>query len=850
MPVRYTVAPDSTGAPKISAPFKVTDADDKPIALKGKIHYTTRLLRTGYLYVYDEKRDRWEAYYITPDANFMRMEINKPMPQALVGRVPCESSGHAQVASMITISDPKNATHVWFGYSEVEWTPAVLKKHEAKAYREQHMQMLDVQVALGPGGKAHTQHIAKLGSAVAEFNLDPLKHKTDYFLFQNPIKYNPRKLQTHDVIRVADALRKDKGTILALHDPAGLMLELGNYTNFLLNEKLEYADQKDKDYSRKVAVSSRIAQLHDSIYLNAQGELVSNAEAIADSLKSLHQYANDRAGGGLYDDNDYEKISAPTAAEISRYQASQWKKYTTNSQTGKPRFDSTGVNNFMESHEKMMEEFYQSDIKPLAESYVAWFKSHRLKNSYTCNFCSINEKSGAAYTKSVIVLTSYTEGMRPCFKAYAEQLGKDKAEVDDILLRALVFNNDELAKQVQEAVAFDNRAVPWDPLFGSLTEVVKKIGEEAAKLPILLLRNMAGPMSIAFEKFVGGAGSFAFTAMGMHSEVGWQRMSFTGTKIEFRKFLARSILQANDVKMSKMQLHVVLEREIKLAKIHGENLNGQYTFKWVAMRKKGTAKLSTPGQLAKDAGESAAAKANAKLAQVSTVLTESTAPTIRGAKSLINGEVRINAITGLLQYWCLTKTIADYKKALLADQPEAVGRLTAGLLAVAGSTVEGLSNVLEGALHAEMPWAQGLSKTGLNWVRFFGKGLGFVGGAIMAVWDYMKRNEEKEKGNKLTANLFFASAGFGAAVSICLTFAPAITNGMVAAGMSRVAASTLLGWITIGLVIIFVGVAVWLDRVKDNAIQSWLENCVFGIHKEAYAGKPELEMQEYVKAIS
>lgn len=53
------------------------------------------------------------------------------------------------VASCVTIPDVKRATKVWFGFSDVQWTPAVIERHKGAAYRAKHMVCLDVQAWMG-----------------------------------------------------------------------------------------------------------------------------------------------------------------------------------------------------------------------------------------------------------------------------------------------------------------------------------------------------------------------------------------------------------------------------------------------------------------------------------------------------------------------------------------------------------------------------------------------------------------------------------------------------------------------------------------------------------------------------
>jgi hypothetical protein len=110
-----------------------------------------------------------------------------------------------------------------------------------------------------------------------------------------------------------------------------------------------------------------------------------------------------------------------------------------------------------------------------------------------------------------------------------------------------------------------------------------------------------------------------------------------------------------------------------------------------------------------------------------------------------------------------------------------------------------------------------------------GKGLGLVGGVIMAGWDFMKGQEEDKKGNSKTANLYYASAGLGITVALLFTFG--VFNAF-----------------TVLAVAAFLITAYFLEQAKANALQSWLENTIFGCNN-TYKNA-EQELKEYKLAIS
>src|SRR5690554_5480282 len=67
LPLRYALAwagddvADGQRAPALSGPY---DAGALPMADTDQAHYTLRLLRAGYLYVYDEANDEWSGYEV------------------------------------------------------------------------------------------------------------------------------------------------------------------------------------------------------------------------------------------------------------------------------------------------------------------------------------------------------------------------------------------------------------------------------------------------------------------------------------------------------------------------------------------------------------------------------------------------------------------------------------------------------------------------------------------------------------------------------------------------------------------------------------------------------------------
>ncbi|XLZ68625.1 hypothetical protein ABT364_19025 [Massilia sp. SR12] len=79
----------------------------------------------------------------------------------------------------------------------------------------------------------------------------------------------------------------------------------------------------------------------------------------------------------------------------------------------------------------------------------------------------------------------------------------------------------------------------------------------------------------------------------------------------------------------------------------------------------------------------------------------------------------------------------------------------------------------------------------------------------MAAWDFMKADEESTKDNITTSRLYMASGtlGLGIAVALCFGFY----------------------FVTLVFVIAYLVIVYFLEKSKDQAIHTWIENCIFGI---------------------
>lgn len=153
LPVRYAVTATRTSRlPPLSPPSALADTPFK------QHHYTLRMMRTGYLYLYDEAHDRCAAWFITSDAKFFHYALSDTDENGLPCLVSnirsdenkntlltCNDKSHHLPASMIRWP-LKGCSHLWVTYSELPIpTKALQSLVKQSAWRSANMQSIDAQ---------------------------------------------------------------------------------------------------------------------------------------------------------------------------------------------------------------------------------------------------------------------------------------------------------------------------------------------------------------------------------------------------------------------------------------------------------------------------------------------------------------------------------------------------------------------------------------------------------------------------------------------------------------------------------------------------------------------------------
>lgn len=250
--VRDAVVPARSGAPETKGP---------PIALPPTTaHYTKRLLRSGYVNVYDEARQRWDCYFVTPEALLYKLSLTSILSSLLTPTGPfnCTIEGHREAAGCITISDPANATSVWIGFSDTLWTPNVRKANEDRELRRRHMVEVDVRSIMAAKSGPH-EPIRQVEAVVTEYALPSPRIKP--LIDASPFRYCACFGGGEKLVKEFENIRAGKGLIVTVPDPAGIVQELA----FLMTHLLEAFIAKNPTDQRNLAASAGIDQIKASI---------------------------------------------------------------------------------------------------------------------------------------------------------------------------------------------------------------------------------------------------------------------------------------------------------------------------------------------------------------------------------------------------------------------------------------------------------------------------------------------------------------------------------------------------------------------------------------------------------
>ncbi|WP_152984527.1 T6SS effector BTH_I2691 family protein [Stenotrophomonas terrae] len=862
LPVRYAICrsdvKDSWQGPRLSGSFgKEVSAISLP---DGEAHYTLRLARYGYLYVFNEVRGEWKGFQVTSDSYLLEFDPHGVPPPREEFEPSCARMADSQVARFVTIPDPKRAGNVWFGFSEAPWPAEVLKRNRTAAERRKHMRCVNVQNWLGGKAIEHAGNALDATVQVSEFKFGKLPRQSSvtnipFAASSNPTPVVPGKpilvdgvvssvLETvtvywnpgfdfsflpfcrskQDLPGMESWLQKSasigRPMMLALNDPAGITQEL----SALMREKArDFEEENDRAWKQvsAVAIHSMRQAIEDQ---SAAEELSSVRSRVYTGRAAIELYA---AG--------VTKIPDELTPEQDRNaRDSAWKRY-------RDDYDDDALNAFESNLEGEMHDYTVAHITPLALSFVKWYGHDLFRSWLACNHHEEVSYSSMRLTEIVDNSLDGIVGHEAIQAAVLQDLVGNFTDLKNATMRALTLN-DSLAAEViqQQSKSLADNPGAWSNLFKAYGHVLTRGREKPQELQrgLGLVANLVYKISGGIVTCLSKAGSglrrgavnVAITAAARNNMLGLlgvlsgkriERIGIQASEREMAHFLTEALSQGQPG-IDKQQLRARIDQHLRQelnersgarAATGERNARGRKVFQWAIFwdqRAISAARGGSPGALG-----------NLLMTedQIRSMVQNRTSQHLGPRVSL---DVRLGVVGLVLDAW---NTCDAYGKLDVKSEGPALRRglsMASALMGFVATSVElaglGLEKTQWGraALQNEIRFGAARAATRAGAIGFYARAFGVVGGILGAVVDGWKAMDAIRKGDIPMAVFYGVTAISGVVVSI-LMLAGVLTVGV--------------GFVVLLVLGLLSMLGEWLiNLVRDDKIEVWIDKTPFGVN--------------------
>ncbi|MCA8298265.1 hypothetical protein LGN19_31200 [Burkholderia sp. AU30198] len=876
LPIRYGIAPTKTfGTYKVPHPPPDATALLGPAEVPLNVNetvYTGRTLRPGYLYLFYETHQHWEAYAVDESGILSSVPLvdDKP-PGGDRFHEDCKRDANKLAnASVITIQDPGSAGKVWFGFSDAWWTKAIRDNNAGLSAKERKkfMRLVDIGAWYNHGtpGAPQPEHafqIYQVDMIVAEYAMTLLDEvsalRWSPFLCRDILSATTLK-------KVCDGLAPAKGLVLALQDPAGIAQEIPAY----MNARWEgFSDQ----WKRPTDLDTNLTNLQAAVERQAEMNLYNSR--VRKSQDDYNQLVN--SGGTAFLLESYRKQMQPlldeakkvkfTAADLEHARKEGWGKY------GKlisPNLRKT----YREQYEKASDDYDNRIMLPLAKAHVAWMRSAGMTTVFDYHFDAKDINTGVGFTALFAACVMGTGGYAPCVKLYDEWLHGGMA-AHNLIWRSLFFNHPELKAHASEVSAGaqkdDGKTADtanhlpnpgkWAKLFSLYKTVISKLkmaGENAYKtidskntLPELIVE--LGPRMVAAIKERNPASEDLKTVLGMHAGMPVQRLQVVGTRRDVFSAMhealetlqpAASGPDKADRAMIVQARMAILDEEAKKAGYSLDEEVRSWNLLLDASEADKDALYRLPseaqGKLAADrllsVGKAPGAEVVTKIpvnSYMGTVLRYARSPGMLASVSLVFSTLG----------WANAEDAMG--KAMKSEQGRVAWAFRTATVGLVGGTLDLVSAGIKSSGVRRLPLlgpvAKSLGGGFLRFVKVGGAGAGVVAMWIATGMDAVNLAEAWKRREGGMVVLYFTRMSGEAYLTFGLTRAlfVAIASGAEVEALGPPA------WIVTAVILIL---TVTIDIFKDPPTLTWTRNCLWG-PENSFEDGPE-EQKNYENAIA
>ncbi|WP_280541343.1 T6SS effector BTH_I2691 family protein [Chromohalobacter sp. 11-W] len=865
LPVRYAVARSDDVS--ISAPELPADLEDdavSQIALSGGQHYTLRLLREGFLYVFNAARGRWQGYYVTDEGFLSRYidvtndellaldpnapgpldaDINAPVEDE---EFPCRANpDHVYPGRCITVPAAQEAEALYFAFSDDRWTKRVWKEHATNENgRRDSMRKLSMPQWKG-GSADYTRPLSELGERVAEANFPWIPRQSNGTDNGNPTPTTEVSALSHSLAPV-NGMRDDvegfvewsqrqagpsemTPALFVLDDPAGVTSDLAALLDARENEFNEQEAIKRpfvtagvvnalRDGFRERARMQRANEIVENHLEHEYYRTYGGPPGMAHAAKANFErrqkedpaYRRDVEATRLA---AYKSISEE---ELEEAADDAWGKYGDKLRPGEP-------DDWMENtYRKQLSQYDTDNMRPLASAYVSWLTGNPLLVYLNSRFDDKQVESGIPFVSVISFVLLGTQSYAPAFKQYVEWLSASEIDNSNLLLRGMGLNQKALIEQIMSASDVDFGAkpnnpatLPWGPLIAAYLGLTEDYPDEVAS-PARMLGHVLGPMQSVVAKEQNPT-PFLLT-LGM---ISGSSVQITQTSVTFEEALSRT------------------REPLKL--IHpdwGESELRQFQQK---MRVEARSLIAVNGE----------PPVTFDIRQIDlTPLEEFMAETSSPSAISLTGRERLEFSAGIVGVALSGVTMWDFftrTDSIIHGGVRVQGRFLGMGLALGSGLADVVGKSLEHAQKAFQESGELLQRMSKSLLKL-GARFGLAGGLILGAMDLWEGGENVGENKPVIGALYITSglstvgatlalflAGIGAAVKV---------SGSTSMLLSLIArAAPLLWWggAILGVVAVAATVAIWFYTEDD--LQEWLAECAFGERGNPGPGDARLEAE-------
>ncbi|WP_336222119.1 T6SS effector BTH_I2691 family protein [Citrobacter amalonaticus] len=572
LPVRPGVKAQDDSAPDFPSTFTAP-----AVAAQGETAYTARLLREGFLYIWNEMTGSWINYFSTEEGYFYPLPESGDIPPDVVsGKTrPCISEpSELASASLITLPvllPPFKNGVFWFAWSEAEWTDAVRKKHEDAGYRAQYMQRFDMDSWINSGSAENVTSISGLTDSVAEYSSGAAGSEIRQW---SPVFWKEtHAMESINLVMAAESLSPGKGGIIVLDDPVAVTQEISALCNWRLDKNFS----SNPDYTRGLALSSALAGLQDAMCTQFERDLLEQDERMENQVR----YGWETTGGipipaqpsraaSLHELNN-QVLSASVAEHWAPYE-----KY----------IDRSKEKAFLQKYEKALTAYDQRIISPMVAMYLAWLKSHDLLDYFDHNFDPENVASGSLFVQAIRDCVSGMQDKKGASDYFCEQLTQPSITAMNILLRATVINNLTWTQQVNSAISggrYDE--LPWEKLADGFKDITKELKNSIHLVMESYLSAISSILLAVARKSVDGVLMPALVALSSCTGHALKTVKLTGERKYFVSAVLEQLAEMTDQesRVAKDRLRHYIDIEMRRMKISGAVLDGRQESEFIVM---------------------------------------------------------------------------------------------------------------------------------------------------------------------------------------------------------------------------------------------------------------------------